>query len=141
MEVGEHPFQVGVHDTFYILHWHGRTLHEVGKYAAALVSFGRAISRHPDEIVHRLSRAAALSHLGRDEEWLEAALSINPEDATGLRYRAYALDFLERYEEAARAYERAIDVRPDDAILRKSHERVLSRLETGSASPSQDDDG
>lgn len=90
----------------------------------------------------RIERAQQLSDMHRWPEALDeldAALAINPNDATWHAHRGHILDQLERHDEAADAYRTALELNsesPDvetalciDLIRTGQHSEAVSRLE------------
>ena len=68
----------------------------------------------------RAERAQQLSEARRWEEALteiNAALEVNPTNASWLGQRGFLLDQLEKFEEAIRAYREALDLAADDREL------------------------
>jgi hypothetical protein len=60
-------------------------------------------------------------------ERLAAKLKANPDDAQGWLLLARSYEFLQRYDESYKAYQRAIDLGVDDPDVLKSQQEVLAR--------------
>ena len=55
-------------------------------------------------------------------------LSKNPRHLNALKYKAYSLYFLERYEEAVSCYDKAIEIESDDPSLYSGKSKSLEKL-------------
>lgn len=113
----------GLADSWYNLGWLQR---QARRYEASLEAYARALAldvRDPEEV--RLNRAVILSdHLFRPGEALaelEAALELRPDYIAALLNLGNLHEDLGDREAAERAYRRAVEVAPDDAL-------ALSRL-------------
>ena len=83
------------------------------------------------EAEQRIERAQQLSESQCWEEALaeiEAALEINPHNASWHAHRGYLLDELERYAEAVEAYVRSIELEPGDREVLVAYGAGLARL-------------
>ena len=61
-------------------------------------------------------------------ETADELLNFEPKLFVALKYRAAALEGLERYGEAAPAYRAAMRIRPNDKDVKKGHRRVSGKL-------------
>jgi len=105
-------------DLFDALHLLAVVQSGLGKKAAALSSYDRALAMRPDFAEALFNRGVALHELQRFAEALESydrALAVGLDSAEAHSNRGNTLHQLERYVEALASYDRALAVRPDYA--------------------------
>lgn len=121
-----------VSEEAYRLNERANYLKEERKYTAALVAIRRALALEPDHPVLLGSLGAILWNAGDFEgsrQALTRACNRNPDNPAYWAHLALALSSLRRSDEAERAYDRALELKPDDlAIL---WNRSQFRLSTG----------
>ena len=105
--------------------------HQAGRVEEALLLYGRFLATRPKD-TNALNLAAIASvqsgAYGRAVELLEAALAVNAEMAETHRNLGFALTRMGRYEDAAAAYRRAVELAPGDAEARDGLARVADLL-------------
>ena len=106
------------------LHAAAKTLEEgiayflAGSYEAAAAAFERVLAKNDRHVRARVGRSLSLAQLGRANEGLtfaEETVRVNPDYVRGYSAVAVCLHRLHRRAEAQTAYERAVELGPDDA--------------------------
>ena len=95
---------------------YGSHLLEIGRVEEAKAQFEAALELEPEYVSAMVNLASAFKARGRGEEavpWLDRALELHPEHSASIHYlRALVMESLDRANEAAAAYERAIAQQP-----------------------------
>jgi lipoprotein NlpI len=110
----------------------GNTLRDLGRSAAALASYDRAIALRPGHAEAYNNRGNLARDQGRAEAALadyERAIALRPEFAEAHYNRGTALRDLRRPEAAVAAYDRAIAARPDFAEAHNNRGNALRDLD------------
>ncbi|CAD7701189.1 unnamed protein product [Ostreobium quekettii] len=101
-----------------------------GRYEDAVKRFTECIKLDGSNEIYYSNRSAAHAKAGDFPSALrdaEAALRLKPRWVKGWARKAAALQGLNYHSEAKEAYERALEIEPDDETLRKGYEKVRCR--------------
>ncbi|XP_005182802.1 small glutamine-rich tetratricopeptide repeat-containing protein beta [Musca domestica] len=103
----------------------GNRLMKDGKYNEALLQYNRAITYDPKNPIFYCNRAAAYIRLGDNEKAItdcKSALVYNPNYGKAYGRLGIAYSNLGKYEEAQKAYAKAIDLEPENQDYRNNLE-------------------
>ncbi|XP_054743977.1 small glutamine-rich tetratricopeptide repeat-containing protein alpha [Anastrepha obliqua] len=103
----------------------GNRLMKDGKYNEALLQYNRAISFDPKNPIYYCNRAAAYIRLNYNENAVtdcKTALLYNPTYSKAYGRLGIAYSNLKKYSEAQQAYEKAIELEPDNRDYRNNLE-------------------
>jgi tetratricopeptide (TPR) repeat protein len=111
----------------------GNRLLHAGRADAALRAYDRAVAAAPDEPIAHFDRGVALYELGRAAEANQEFLRASEAHDAQLRADAYynsgnALLKQDRFAEAAEAYKRTLNLRPEDRRAKWNLELALRQL-------------
>jgi len=111
---------------------------EDGELLASLTDYTRSIGA--EESASTPPEGKLLPDVNTMIERLAARLESAPEDVNGWRMLGWAYVQMQRYEQAATAYAKALELDPGSAELKRSHEEAKS-LQTGAVGKSGDGPG
>lgn len=95
----------------------GNTLMKAEKYAEALEKYTQAIALHKNNSIFYCNRAASHFYLLNDEQAIKdcnTAISLNPRYARAYGRLGLSLTKLDRHKEAKQAYEKALELEPEN---------------------------
>lgn len=104
------------------------------KFLEAAVLYTKAIKLSPDgpnSHVYFSNRAAAYCHLNKYQEAVDdcqACLDLSPDYVKAYSRLGLSNFFLERYDEAVKAYERAVELEPDNKASQDSLRQAQNKL-------------
>jgi tetratricopeptide (TPR) repeat protein len=117
--------------TKYVNYNLGLLLKKLARYEEAIDAYNRALEQEPTFGLALLDKAIACLESGRDEDALAALdLLVGVEPANGKAHalRASVLAIFKRYQEALRAYNRALALHYDTPVVRRQRERIRAKL-------------
>jgi len=116
-------------DPAQLLNQRGKTLHYLGRYFEALVSYDKAIAASPNEAELHLNRGIALYYLGRYKAAVasyDKADQLSPGDAGCLLRRGVALHKLNDYDRALANFDEALRIEPDNPFVHNARGETLA---------------
>ncbi len=116
--------------------WRGYTAQEEERYADALAHYDRVVERWPEQHWAHYGRAQALYYADDNEAALEALHTYMwevPDDADAWQLKGDTLYYLDRYDEAATALRKAIQLGGETAYRRQLGAWVLAKQDAPEA--------
>lgn len=112
----------------------GNRLMKEGKFQEALLQYNRSITYDPTNPVFYCNRAAAYIRVGQHEKAVadcKMALAYNPEYGKAHGRMGIAYSNLNKFNEARTAYQRALELEPDNLDYRNNLRVAEERVTTG----------
>lgn len=106
-------------------------------YESAIAEYSHAIALDPGNPVYYSNRAAAYSSSGKHDLAVadaEKAIEVDPTFVKAYHRLGHAHYCLEDYESAASAFQKGLDLEPNNASLKNGKENALSRITSKPAS-------
>lgn len=122
------------------LKFKGNTCINAKDFAGAAKHYSEALALSPDgpnSHVYLSNRAAAYCHMNRYQDAVDdchSSIALSPDYVKAFSRLGLSLFFLERYEEAVEAYERAVELEPDNKASQDSLRQAKNKLKKVKAS-------